>query len=118
MHRLSWLGLCVTAVLVAPAARADSYSNAIAAFKSAGESRDFFHKSYAYAVFPNVGEGGVVVGGVLGKGRVYMNGRLLGYTTMGGLTIGFQAGGKVYSEIIFFQDKRALDEFEKGNVRV
>ena len=38
--------------------------------------------------------------------------RLKGLTTV---TAGFQAGGKVYSEIIFFEDKRALDEFESGN---
>jgi hypothetical protein len=30
------------------------------------------------------------------------------------LSAGFQAGGKAYSEIIFFEDKRALDEFEAG----
>jgi lipid-binding SYLF domain-containing protein len=114
MRRLPWLGLCATAITLAPSVHANEYSNAIAAFKAAGESSEFFHKSYGYAVFPDVGEGGVVVGGVLGKGRVYSNGRLLGYTKMGGLTLGFQAGGKVYSEIIFFEDKRALEEFEQG----
>ena len=31
------------------------------------------------------------------------------------LSVGFQAGGKDYSQIIFFSDKRALDEFESGN---
>jgi lipid-binding SYLF domain-containing protein len=30
------------------------------------------------------------------------------------LSIGFQAGGKAFSEIIFFQDKPYLDEFESG----
>lgn len=114
MYRLPWLGLCATALLVAPLAHADSYSDAITAFKAAGESREFFHKSYAFAVFPNVGEGGFIVGGMLGKGRVFRDGRLLGYSTMGGLDVGFQAGGKVYSEVIFFQDKRALEEFESG----
>jgi len=33
---------------------------------------------------------------------------------MGQVSVGFQAGGKAYSEIIFFEDKRALDEFESG----
>jgi len=114
MHRMPWLSLCAAALLAAPTVHANEYANAIAAFKAASESGDFFHKSYAYAVFPDVGEGGFVVGGLLGKGRVYSNGRLLGYSKMGGVTVGFQAGGKVYSEIIFFEDKRALDEFEQG----
>jgi lipid-binding SYLF domain-containing protein len=30
-------------------------------------------------------------------------------------SIGFQFGGKAFSEIIFFQDKRAYDEFTSGN---
>jgi lipid-binding SYLF domain-containing protein len=31
------------------------------------------------------------------------------------LSAGLQAGAKAYSEIIFFEDKRALDEFESGH---
>jgi lipid-binding SYLF domain-containing protein len=31
------------------------------------------------------------------------------------LSIGLQAGGQAYSEIVFFQDKRSLDEFTSGN---
>ena len=95
-------------------ARADSYSDTTNLFRHAGESSSFFHRSYAYAVFPTVGEGGLGVGGAFGKGRVYVHGRYVGDTTMGQISIGFQAGGKAYSQIIFFEDKRALDEFESG----
>ncbi len=31
------------------------------------------------------------------------------------LSVGFQAGGEAYSEIIFFKDRQALDAFESGN---
>ena len=34
---------------------------------------------------------------------------------MNQLTVGLQLGGPAYSQIIFFQDKRALDEFTSGN---
>jgi lipid-binding SYLF domain-containing protein len=116
MNRPFWLALCAAAALASPfAADADNYSDAIAYFKAAGESHEFFNTSYAYAVFPNVGEGGFVVGGQLGKGRVYRHGHLIGYSTMGGVTVGFQVGAKVYSEIIFFEDERALQEFESGS---
>jgi len=30
------------------------------------------------------------------------------------LSVGFQAGGQAYSEIIFLQDQRAFDEFTSG----
>jgi hypothetical protein len=91
------------------------YGDTIQIFRNAGESGDFFAHSYGYAVFPNVGEGAVGVGAALGKGRVYVHGRLVGDTTMKQLSVGFQAGGKVYSQIIFFRDKRALEQFESGS---
>jgi lipid-binding SYLF domain-containing protein len=109
---MAWGILCAAAAGVA---RADSYSDTLATFKQAGESREFFGSCYGYAVFPTVGEGGFIVGAALGKGRVYVHGRLVGDTTMTQVSAGFQAGGKAYSQIIFFQDKRALDEFESGS---
>jgi lipid-binding SYLF domain-containing protein len=96
-------------------AHADKYNDTVDVFKQAMESRNFFHHSYAYAIFPNVGEGGFVVGAALGKGRVYEHGALVGDATMKQVSAGFQAGGKVYSQIIFFKDRRALEEFETGN---
>jgi len=96
-------------------AHAGSYSDTIAIFKNAGASGTFFGKSYAYAVFPTVGSGAVGVGGAYGKGRVYVHGEYTGNATIGQVSVGFQAGGKAYSQIIFFEDKRALDEFESGN---
>ncbi len=96
-------------------ALAGKYEDSIALFKNAGDSAEFFSRSYAYAVFPTIGEGGFIVGGAHGKGRVYVHGKLVGDTTMTQLSAGFQAGGKAYSQIVFFEDKRALDEFESGS---
>jgi lipid-binding SYLF domain-containing protein len=90
------------------------YSETVNMFRNAGESASFFHRSYAYAVFPTVGEAGFIVGGALGKGHVYVHGNLVGDTTMGQASVGFQAGGKAYSQIIFFEDKDALAKFESG----
>ncbi len=99
----------------AGSAQADSYSDTITLFKNAGDSAGYFSRSYAYAVFPTVGEGGFILGAALGKGRVYVEGRYVGNTTMTQVSAGFQAGGKAYSQIIFFEDKRSLDEFESGS---
>jgi lipid-binding SYLF domain-containing protein len=102
-------------LLVATPGRADNYTDTATLFKNAGDSASYFHKSYGYAVFPTVGEAGFIVGGAGGKGRVYVHGKYVGDTTVAQLSVGFQAGGKAYSEIIFFEDKRALDEFESGS---
>jgi lipid-binding SYLF domain-containing protein len=99
----------------AQAKTSDEYTETIERFKNAGESARFFKTSYAYAVFPTVGEGAFVVGGAFGKGRVYVHGRYVGDVTITKLSAGFQAGGKGFSEIIFFKDRRALEEFEKGD---
>jgi hypothetical protein len=62
----------------AGAANAGKYSETISLFKNAGESAAFFQNSYAYAVFPNIGEAGLIVGGAFGKGHVYVHGQLVG----------------------------------------
>jgi lipid-binding SYLF domain-containing protein len=108
------LALAPVLLLGAGLAYAGKYSDTVNLFRNAGESSSFFQRSYAYAVFPTVGEGGFVVGGALGKGHVYVHGQLVGDTTMGQVSVGFQAGGKAYSQIIFFEDKAALDKFESG----
>ena len=84
-------------------------------FRQAGQSGEFFGKSYGYAVFPTIGKGGIGIGGARGKGRVYVGDKVIGNTTMTQLTVGLQLGGQAYSQIIFFEDKRALDEFTSGN---
>jgi lipid-binding SYLF domain-containing protein len=99
----------------ASAAWADDYSDTTALFKNAGQSASFFGKSYGYAVFPTIGKGGLGVGAAHGNGRVYATGKHVGDTSMTQVSVGFQAGGQAYSEIIFFEDKRAFDEFTSGN---
>jgi len=94
---------------------ADEYSDAIGLFKNAGQSAAFFPKSYGYAVFPTVGKGGFVVGGAHGTGHVYKHGAYVGDSSLTQLSVGLQAGAQAYSQIIFFEDRRAFDEFTQGN---
>ena len=94
---------------------ADEYSDAFKVFRDAGKSGTFFGNSYGYALFPTIGKAGIGIGGAYGKGRVFAAGDHVGNTTMTQLTLGFQLGGQAYSQIIFFQDKRAFNEFAGGN---
>ncbi len=93
----------------------DPYQGAITLFRNAGQSAAFFDHSYGYAVFPTVGKGGFVVGGAHGTGRVYVHGHYVGDTSLTQVSVGFQAGGQAYSQIIFFENKAAFDDFSKGN---
>jgi len=94
---------------------ADKYQDTIGIFANAGESGDFFGKNYGYAVFPTIAKAGIGVGGAYGEGRVYVGGKHVGNTSMTQVTVGWQLGGQAYSMIVFFQDKRAFDEFTSGN---
>ena len=75
----------------------------------------WFREAHGYAVFPSVGKGGIGIGGAHGKGLVYEQKRLVGKTTLTEVTIGFQLGGQAFSEVIFFKDKTAFDDFTREN---
>jgi len=77
----------------------------------------FFNKAYGYAVYPTIGKGGFLFGGAYGKGNVYEKGKLIGTSTITQVTVGLQAGGQAYSEIVFFKDKKALNDFKAGKFK-
>lgn len=97
-----------------PLQAAEDYAATIAAFKASPVVRPYFDTAYGYAVFPTIGKGGVAIGGAHGKGQVYRGGKVTGVSSMTQVSIGFQFGGQVYSQTIFFQDKRAYDAFTSG----
>ena len=111
--------ICLLLILPLGTAMADDnaakYTETIKIFQDAGASGTFFKNSYGYAVFPTIGKGGIGVGGAYGKGRVYVGGKHVGNTSMGQLSIGFQLGAEAFSQIIFFEDQRAYNEFTSGN---
>jgi lipid-binding SYLF domain-containing protein len=98
-----------------PAEQEKKYQDTIKIFEGAGQSGTFFDNSYGYAVFPTIGKAGFIVGGSYGKGRVYEQGEYVGDSSVGKGSIGFQAGAQAYSQIVFFEDKRAFDDFTSGN---
>jgi lipid-binding SYLF domain-containing protein len=104
--------------LVATAAGADKYDETIALFKNAGQSASFFDNAYGYAVFPTIGKGGLGVGAAHGSGRVFEHGKHVGNAKMNQVSVGLQAGGQAYSQIVFLEDERAFKEFTSGEFAV
>lgn len=80
--------------------------------------KDFVDRGYGYAMFPKVGKGGLIAGGAYGRGVVYEQGQMIGYADLTQATIGLQAGGQTYSELIVFQDKNALDRFRANSLEL
>ena len=91
----------------------------------------FFYNAWGYAVFPTVGEGALIVGGAHGTGLVYKSvrvslltgdpiwkGKVVGRSKLSQGTVGLQAGGQAYSEIIFFKDKAAFDSLKDGKLKL
>jgi lipid-binding SYLF domain-containing protein len=74
-------------------------------------------KANGYVVFPSVAKGALGIGAAKGKGELFEKGKdkPAGEVKLTQVTIGFQAGGQAYSELILFEDQTALDNFKKGN---
>lgn len=96
-------------------ARAGAYEDTIDAFRSARDTAPFFDSAYGYVVFPTIGKGGLGIGGAHGAGRVYARGQYVGDTEVTQISVGLQMGVQAFSQMIFLQDRRALDSFTSGN---
>ena len=108
------LVVCLLLVLTAAPVLADKYDDTIAVFKKSEAVQPFFENAYGFAVFPTIGKAGIGIGGSYGTGQVYQGGKVTGETSLMKATFGFQLGGQAFSQLIFFEDKRAYEEFTSG----
>lgn len=83
--------------------------------KSDSLMQSLFNNSYAYVIFPNIGKGAIGIGGAAGNGIVFEKATAVGSARMKQVSIGFQFGGQVYREVIFFENAAALDRFKQNN---
>ena len=81
-----------------------------------GLMKNLFSSAYGYVIFPNVGKGGMGIGGATGNGVVYQRGVIIGMAKMTQLTIGFQWGGQAYREVIFFEGQNDLQRFTDNKI--
>ena len=77
----------------------------------------FKDKAYGYVVFPRVTKAGIGIGGAAGRGIVFRNHNDIGWAALKQASIGLQLGGQQYSEVIFFENKKAYDHFINGNLK-
>jgi lipid-binding SYLF domain-containing protein len=70
--------------------------------------------SYGYAVFPDIGKGGAVVGAAYGRGVLYEHGRISGYVDLSQGSIGAQLGAETFSELVVFHDPDPVQRLKGG----
>ncbi len=114
--RILYLPLMVALLLAVMSglALADKYTDTTDVFKKSEAVQPFFKNAHGYAVFPTIGKAGFGIGGSYGTGQVNERGKVTGETSLMKATFGFQAGAQAFSQMIFFEDKRAYDEFTIG----
>jgi lipid-binding SYLF domain-containing protein len=104
----------MAALILSIPAYADKYTDTMDVFKKSEVVQPFFKNAYGYAVFPTIGKGGIGIGASYGTGQVYQGGKVTGEVSLIKGSIGWQFGGQAFSQMIFFEDKRAYDEFTSG----
>lgn len=116
-HSSRWWML-VALLAFAGTASADKYDDALTSFKQSPKSGTYFANAYGYAIFPDVGKAGFIVGGEHGKGKVYEKGKLVGEASLTTVSVGAQAGAKEYAEIIFFHKQEDFLKFRGGEFQL
>ena len=96
----------------------DSQKAKAAFIKSDAGLSNLFKTAFGYAIFPNIGKGALGIGGAGGKGTVYESGSAVGMAKMVQVTIGVQAGGQAYREVIFFETREALERFKNNKLEI
>jgi len=91
---------------------AQQVTSAIANFKTDADIAKWFDSAYGYAVFPSITKAAVIVGGAGGDGRVFEKGAYIGDVKVTQASIGAALGGESFAEVIFFENKAALDRFK------
>jgi lipid-binding SYLF domain-containing protein len=89
---------------------------AVQKFEQQERTDRFFEEAYGYVVFPTITRVGVGIGGAYGKGLVFEQGHIVGRGKFWQFTSGIQAGARVFSMIIFFRDKEAMDLYKRARL--
>jgi lipid-binding SYLF domain-containing protein len=82
--------------------------------KTDGLLKKLFEDAFGYVIFPNVGKAGLGIGGAAGNGVVYERGQMIGMAKLSQVSIGFQAGGQAYREVIFFESNKDMERFKNS----
>ncbi|MCY4012926.1 MAG: hypothetical protein OXG82_09450 [Gammaproteobacteria bacterium] len=85
-------------------------SKTIDTFNEVREVRPFIENAYGYAVFRRINSG-YRKATATGRGQVYVDGKITGFSRLVDFSVGVSMGDWAYSQIVFFEDKAAYGHF-------
>jgi lipid-binding SYLF domain-containing protein len=101
-------------ISTAHAQRVRDVTETVELFRDIPQVAPYFESSYGYAVWPRIGRGGFGIGASRGRGQVYVDGQMTGFSTLTEVSVGFQAGGQAYRQIIFFETPAVYERFTQS----
>src|SRR5512139_3550640 len=119
---IGFLMIAVAACATAPktaSGRRDLEANAEATLQTM-RTKDpglaaLLRSAHGYAVFPEIGKGGVVVVAAYGRGILYEHGKQVGYVELNQGSFGAQLGGQTFSELIVFRSEFDVAKLKAGD---
>ncbi|HSD90022.1 MAG TPA: lipid-binding SYLF domain-containing protein [Kofleriaceae bacterium] len=75
---------------------------------------DVVQNAYAYAVFPDVGKAGLIVGGSSGHGILYEHGVPTGNVHIEQASLGLQAGAQTFAELVVLRNQDEVNRLKAG----
>ncbi|HEY1558182.1 MAG TPA: hypothetical protein VGF94_25315 [Kofleriaceae bacterium] len=77
---------------------------------------DALQGAYAFAMFPEVGEGGVVTGAAFGRGVLYEHGRPSGFVKLEQAAFSDNIGDRTFAELLVLRDQDEVDRLKRGEL--
>ncbi|MEM8509302.1 MAG: lipid-binding SYLF domain-containing protein [Bacteroidota bacterium] len=94
----------------------DAQSTKAAFIAADAKMGPLFENAYGYAIFPNLGKGGVLLGITAGNGVVWQNGEVIGMAKLREVSFGLQLGGQAFSQVIFYDSDEAFSRIKANKV--
>ncbi len=95
----------------------DSNETLSSMLEKSSKLQSYNDQAYGYVVFPKITKAGLGIGGAAGQGIVFKNNTVVGSSKLKQASIGLQAGGQQYSEVIFFENKKSFEHFTNGKLK-
>jgi len=84
-------------------------------FQTVPWAQSLSQRAAGVLIIPEIVEGGFVVSGAYGEGALLIGDAVVDYISVAAAAVGFQIGGQVFSQALFFSTPEALADFRQAD---